>query len=47
MHGQNHIKNVKMVLKDVGRKVLDFPDLVQDTESRRTLVNAVMKFRLP
>jgi hypothetical protein len=39
--------NIKMDLQEVGRRAMDWIDLVQDRERWRTLVNAVMNVRIP
>jgi len=39
--------NIKMELREVGCGGMDWNKLAQDTDRLRTLVNAVMKLRLP
>jgi hypothetical protein len=39
--------NIKMDLQEVGFGVMDWIDLAVDTDSLRTLVNAVMNIRVP
>jgi hypothetical protein len=39
--------NIEMDLQEVGCEVIDRVDLAQDRDRRRTLVNAVMSFRVP
>ena len=39
--------NIKMDLQEVGCGCMDWIGLVQDTDRRRTLMNAEMNFRVP
>jgi hypothetical protein len=39
--------NIKMNIQEVSCEVLDWIDLVQDRDSWRAVVNAVMKIRFP
>jgi len=39
--------NIKMYLQEVRCKGMDWTDLAQDRDIWRTLVNAVMKLRVP
>jgi len=39
--------NIKMVLQEVGRGVIDWIELVQDMDRWRALMNAVMILRVP
>jgi hypothetical protein len=39
--------NIKMDVKEMGCRVMDWIELAQDRERWRALVNAVMNFRVP
>jgi hypothetical protein len=41
------VDNIKMDLRETGWDVMDWIDLVQDSDQWRTLVNTVMNFRFP
>jgi hypothetical protein len=41
------VDNIKMDLVEIGWSVVDWIDLAQDRERRRTLVNVVMNLRVP
>ena len=39
--------NVKMNIKEAGRKCLDWSDLMQDRKKWQALLNSVMNYRIP
>ena len=41
------VDNIRMDLQEVGRGYMDWIELVQDRDRRRTLVSAVMNLRVP
>jgi len=41
------VDNMRMDLQEVGGRYMDWIGLIQDREGWRTLVSAVMKFRVP
>jgi hypothetical protein len=41
------VNNIKMDLREVGLDGMDWIDLAQDRDRWRTLVNTVMKLRVP
>jgi len=45
--GRRWEDNIKMELEEVGCGDMDWIELAQDRDRRRTLLNAVMKLRVP
>jgi hypothetical protein len=41
------VDNIKIDLREIGRGVIDWIDLVQNKDKWRVLVNTVMKLRVP
>jgi hypothetical protein len=41
------VNNIEMNLREIGWDVIDWMDLSQDRDQRRTIVNTVMNLRVP